>query len=92
MAKELTPGLHFAFLVISVGCPGMRKQALRAHNPKVVGSNPGPATNEVGHLANGLGAFLFARLRVVDMRWHERRQRFAGRSPIWPLVLATGSL
>jgi len=29
------------------------------HNPKVVGSNPAPATKEVRHLANRLSAFLF---------------------------------
>ena len=43
-----------------------------AHNPKVVGSNPAPATKEVGHLAKTLGAFLFARCPQGAMRWRNR--------------------
>jgi NAD(P)-dependent dehydrogenase (short-subunit alcohol dehydrogenase family) len=46
----------------------------RSHNPKVVGSNPAPATNEVGHLVIALRALLFG---SVPRGCHSRTKTIA---------------
>ena len=47
--------------------------ARRAHNPKVVGSNPTPATIEDRTFRSAV--FLFLRLKPADVVWHQRRHR-----------------
>ena len=63
--------------------------ARRAHNPKVVGSNPAPATNSKGHSLSGLFYclresfnYLIKKQKSIDSKARESRIAGAGWSSL----------